>query len=236
MKKHYSRYTPELVSKITGTPKDAFLKICEHDGRDGGAQQDHDHLYALGWTEHSVGSQNIRTMAMIQLLLGNMGMAGGGINALRGHANVQGITDMCLYSEPAGLPVGADRCRRRSQDLPRKAHAEGPAAGADELPAELPEVVHQPDEGLVRQRGATKNDFGYDWLPKKDGAYDVLAIFERMHQGKMNGFVCQGFNPLASVANKKKDGRRAGQAEVPGHHGSAGHRHLGVLEEPRRVQ
>jgi hypothetical protein len=91
-----------------------------NDGGDVGAGQDHDDLYALGWTEHSVGSQNIRTMAMIQLLLGNMGMAGGGINALRGHANVQGITDMCLYSRSAaGLPVGADRCRRRSQDLSR---------------------------------------------------------------------------------------------------------------------
>jgi anaerobic selenocysteine-containing dehydrogenase len=67
-------------------------------------------------------------------------------------------------------------------------------------------VVHQPDEGLVRQRRHQGKRLRYDWLPKKDGAYDALAIFERMHQGKMNGFFCQGFNPLASVANKKKVG------------------------------
>jgi anaerobic selenocysteine-containing dehydrogenase len=99
MKKHYSRYTPEMVARITGTPQDQFLKVCEHIAATAARDKVMTICYALGWTQHSVGSQNIRTMAMIQLLLGNMGLPGGGVNALRGHANVQGITDMNAYSE-----------------------------------------------------------------------------------------------------------------------------------------
>ena len=99
MKKHYARYTPELVSQITGTPKDKFLKVAEMLGGTSAPDKVMTICYALGWTQHSVGSQNIRTMALIQLLLGNMGRPGGGVNALRGHANVQGITDMCAYTE-----------------------------------------------------------------------------------------------------------------------------------------
>ena len=111
-------------------------------------------LYALGWTQHSVGSQNIRTMAMIQLLLGNMGRNGGGVNALRGHANVQGITDMCAYSEVLpGYLCGADRRRRHARELSGGAHAQAAASGIDELPGKLPEVAHQPDEDLVRGCG-----------------------------------------------------------------------------------
>src|SRR5215510_4473554 len=115
LKKHYSRYTPEQVSKVTGTPVDAFRKVCEQIGETAKADKVMTILYALGWTQHSVGSQNIRTMAMIQLLLGNMGRPGGGVNALRGHANVQGVTDMNAYSEVLSgylsAPTDADKTR-----------------------------------------------------------------------------------------------------------------------------
>ncbi|MDW4800240.1 hypothetical protein NQ294_33770, partial [Escherichia coli] len=79
------RYTPDVVENICGTPKDAFLKVCEYIAETSAHDKTASFLYALGWTQHSIGAQNIRTMAMIQLLLGNMGMAGGGVNALRGH-------------------------------------------------------------------------------------------------------------------------------------------------------
>jgi formate dehydrogenase major subunit len=207
MKKHYSRYTPELVSKTTGTPQDAFLKICEMMAETAAPDKTMTICYALGWTEHSVGSQNIRTMALIQLLLGNMGMAGGGINALRGHANVQGITDMCLYSEvlPGYLSAPTDA------DVDRKTYLEKRTPkplrpNQMNFPQNFPKWFTSLQKAWYGAAATDKNDYGYDWLPKKDGAYDVLAIFERMHQGKMNGFFCQGFNPLASVANKKKVG------------------------------
>ena len=207
MKKHYSRYTPELVSKTTGTPQDAFLKICEMIAETAAPDKTMTICYALGWTQHTVGSQNIRTMAMIQLLLGNMGMAGGGINALRGHSNVQGITDMCLYSEvlPGYLAAPTD------QDVDRKTYLEKRTPKAlrpnqMNFPQNFPKWHTSLMKAWFGAAATDKNDYGYDWLPKKDAAYDVLAMFDRMYQGKMNGFFCQGFNPLAAVSNKKKVG------------------------------
>src|SRR5579862_8538430 len=94
MKQHYSRYTPEMVSKISGTPKDAFLKVCEMIASTSAPDRVMTIMYALGWTQHSQGTQMIRTGAMLQLLLGNIGLAGGGMNALRGHSNIQGLTDL----------------------------------------------------------------------------------------------------------------------------------------------
>jgi len=207
LKKHYSRYTPDLVSKVTGTPKDQFLKVCEYIAETAAPDKTMTICYALGWTQHSVGSQNIRTMAIIQTLLGNMGMAGGGINALRGHANVQGITDMCLYSEvlPGYMSAPTDA------DVDRKTYLEKRTPKAlrpnqMNFPQNFPKWFTSLQKAWYGNAATDKNDYAYDWLPKKDAAYDVLAIFERMHQGKINGFVCQGFNPLASVSNKKKVG------------------------------
>ncbi len=124
MKKHYSRYTPEMVERTTGTPKDKFLKVCEAIASTAVPERTMTSLYALGWTQHSVGSQNIRSIAILQLLLGNMGMAGGGVNALRGHSNIQGLTDLGLLSHFASrVPDPPHRRGPRPQDLPREAHA-----------------------------------------------------------------------------------------------------------------
>ena len=96
MKKHYSRYTPEVVSGITGCPRDKFLEVAKLYTSTSAADRVGTIMYAMGTTQHTVGTQNIRTYAMLQLLMGNVGKAGGGINALRGESNVQGSTDMCL--------------------------------------------------------------------------------------------------------------------------------------------
>lgn len=205
MKTHYARYTPEMVSKITGTPKEQFQKVCELIATTSVPDKVMTICYALGWTQHSVGSQNIRTMALIQLLLGNMGRPGGGINALRGHANVQGITDMCAYSEVLSGYISAPT----EADVDRETYLKT-RTGKPLRPNQMAFTQNFPKwhTSLMKAyygNAATKeNDFAYDWLPKRDGAYDVLAIFERMHQGKVNGFLVQGFNPLAAVPNKKK--------------------------------
>ncbi len=207
MKKHYARYTPDVVARITGTPKEAFLKVCEYIAETAAPNKTMTNLYALGWTEHSVGTQNIRSMAIIQQLLGNMGMAGGGINALRGHSNVQGITDMCLYSDALPGYLGAPL----DSDLDRKSYLEKRTPKAMR-PNQMNFGQNYPKwwtslmKSWYGKEATPENDFCYDWLPKKDISYDVLAMFDRMYQGKMTGFVCQGFNPLASVANKKKVG------------------------------
>ena len=111
MKKHFEPYTPEMVERICGSPKDKFLKVCELIASTSAPDRTMTSMYALGWTQHSKGSQNIRTMAMVQLLLGNIGMRGGGMNALRGHSNIQGLTDIGLMSNllPGYLTLATDK-------------------------------------------------------------------------------------------------------------------------------
>ena len=100
-----------MVERICGSPKDKFLKVCELIASTSAPDRTMTSMYALGWTQHSKGSQNIRTMAMIQLLLGNIGMRGGGMNALRGHSNIQGLTDIGLMSNllPGYLTLPTDK-------------------------------------------------------------------------------------------------------------------------------
>src|ERR1700756_2466274 len=99
MKQHYARYTPEMVERVCGTPKAKFLQIAEMMASTSTPTRAMTIMYALGWTQHSTGSQMIRTAAMVQLLLGNIGVSGGGMNALRGHSNIQGLTDLGLMSD-----------------------------------------------------------------------------------------------------------------------------------------
>src|SRR3569833_3754833 len=98
MKKHYERYTPEMVQRVCGTPKEKFQQIAEMIASTATPTRSMTIMYALGWTQHSVGSQMIRQGAMVQLLLGNIGVSGGGMNALRGHSNIQGLTDLGLMT------------------------------------------------------------------------------------------------------------------------------------------
>ena len=203
MKAHFERYTPEMVERTTGTPKEKFLKICEVIASTAAPDRTMTSLYALGWTQHSVGSQNIRCIAIIQLLLGNMGMAGGGVNALRGHSNIQGLTDLGLLSHqlPGYLTLPTDG------DPDLKTYLEKRTL-APLRPNQLNYWSNYPKFFVSLMKSwygaaATKeNDFAYEWLPKIDGAYDVLRVMHLMSQGKVNGYVCQGFNPLASFPNK----------------------------------
>ena len=205
MKSHFSRYTPEKVSQICGTPKEAFLKVAEMMSETSRPDKVMTILYALGWTQHSHGAQNIRTMAMIQMLLGNVGRPGGGVNALRGHANVQGITDMCAYSEVLSgymlSPMESDDTRETYLKV-RTPKATRP--NSMNFPQNFPKWNTSLLKAYYGDNATKDNDFGYHYLPKRDAAYDTLANFERMVQGKMNGLICQGYNPLAALPNKAK--------------------------------
>jgi anaerobic selenocysteine-containing dehydrogenase len=143
------------VENICGTPKADFLKVCEVLASTSAADRTTTFLYALGWTQHTVGAQNIRTMAMIQLLLGNMGMAGGGVNALRGHSNIQGLNRFRpAVDQPAGLSDAAVGKTDRSANLSDGEYAKSDAAGSGELLEQLSEVLRQPDEIVLRRCGA----------------------------------------------------------------------------------
>ena len=207
MKKHYARYTPELVEKICGTPKDQFLKVAEMIASTSTADRTMTVMYALGWTQHSQGSQMIRTGAMVQLLLGNIGVAGGGMNALRGHSNIQGLTDLGLMSNllPGYMSLAGDKETDYRGYIDRRASK--PLRPNQMSYWQNYEKFHVSLMKSWFGDAATKdNDWCYDWLPKLDKIYDVLQVFDNMYQGKMNGYLCQGFNPLASFPNKAKLG------------------------------
>ncbi|OHE58260.1 MAG: formate dehydrogenase-N subunit alpha [Thiobacillus sp. GWE1_62_9] len=205
MKAHYSRYTPDMVSTICGTPKEAFLKVCEMIAETSASNKTMTIMYALGWTQHSQGSQMIRTGAMVQLLLGNIGVAGGGMNALRGHSNIQGLTDLGLLSNL--LPGYMTLPGEKEQDY--QAYIDKRAS----KPLRPGQLSYWQNYGKFHvstmkawfgDAATADNNWCYDWLPKLDKTYDILQVFENMNNGMMNGYVCQGFNPLASAPCKVK--------------------------------
>ena len=205
MKRHYASYTPEMVAKICGTPKDAFLKVCEYIAACSTPERTMTIMYALGWTQHSMGSENVRAGAIVQLLLGNIGVAGGGMNALRGHSNIQGLTDLGLLS--TSLPGYLSLPRDSEQDLetyykPRTTKPLRP--GQMSYWQNYPKFFVSYMKSTYGDKATADNHWGYDWLPKWDSGYDILKAFELMSQGKMNGYFCQGFNPVGSFPNKKK--------------------------------
>lgn len=205
MKKHYSRYTTEMVEKICGVSPAQFQKVADAlastavPGRAGTI------LYALGWTHHSTGAQTIRLGAMVQLLLGNMGIAGGGMNALRGHSNIQGLTDLGLMSNL--LPGYMTLPNEAEQDFDAYIKARAPQALR---PNQLSYWSNYKKFHVSFMKSwwgdaaTQENNFAFDYLPKLDKPYDLLQAIELMNQGKMNGYICQGFNVLASAPNKAK--------------------------------
>ncbi|HEX9102744.1 MAG TPA: formate dehydrogenase-N subunit alpha, partial [Polyangia bacterium] len=206
MKRHYARYTPELVEKVTGVPQAAFAKVCELVASTAPAERVMTSLYALGWTQHSVGSQNIRAMACIQLLLGNIGMPGGGVNALRGHSNIQGLTDLGVMSHllPGYLVLPTEKEPTLAAYLERKT-PKALRAGQMNFWQNLPSFLVSLLKAWYGDAATKDNDYCYDFLPKNDRLYDILAAFELMHQGKLEGYFCQGFNALGSLPDKNKN-------------------------------
>jgi formate dehydrogenase major subunit len=205
MKAHYSRYTAEMVERICGSPKNKLLQAWQWIAETAAPDRAMTSMYALGWTQHSKASQNIRTMAMVQLLLGNIGVAGGGMNALRGHSNIQGLTDLGLMSNliPGYMTLP-------SEEEPSKASYLKPRGFKPLRPGQLSYWQNYPKffvsflKSMYGTEATADNDFRYEWLPKLDVVYDVLRTFELKHQGKINGYFCQGFNPLMAFPNKKK--------------------------------
>ncbi len=205
LKHHVERYTPDMVSSITGTPKKQFLEICEMLASTAAPNRTLTSLYALGWTQHSVGAQNIRALAMLQLLLGNIGMAGGGVNALRGHSNIQGLSDLGLMSDllPGYMTMPKDDDIDRATYLDKRT-PKLLRPGQMNYFANYPKFHTSLMKAWYGPAATKDNDFAYDWMPKLDKVYDGLRVFDLMDQGKLNGYFCQGFNPLASFPNKAK--------------------------------
>jgi formate dehydrogenase major subunit len=201
LKKHYSRYTPEMVERITGISKDQFLKAADlftSIRKDGATKKVATIIYAVGWTQHTFGTQIIRTAAMLQLLMGNVGRAGGGVNALRGHSNIQGATDMAgIFDNLPGymkVPTPADT------DLAAYMKRITPTPSKPGVWDSMNYWVNTPKFGVSMLKtfygdAATKqNDFAFNFLPKVDRNYAWAQIWDNMYRGSVKGMFAFGMN------------------------------------------
>ena len=205
MKAHYSRYTPEMVERVCGTPKADFLKVAEMVASTSGSDRTMTVLYALGWTHHTYGSQMIRAGAMVQLLLGNIGQTGGGMNALRGHSNIQGLTDLGLLSTmlPGYMSLPKD-AEQDYQGYIEKRALQPARKGQMSYWQNYEKFMVSMMKSWYGDAATKDNHWAFHYLPKVDKDHDIIQVFDDMYHGKMTGYIAQGFNPLAAFPNKKK--------------------------------
>jgi formate dehydrogenase major subunit len=206
LRKHVDRYTPQMVSRICGTPPEKFLQICDLFASCSAPDKALTSLFALGWTQHSIGAQNIRTMAMVQLLLGNIGVAGGGMNALRGHSNIQGLTDVGLLSNAMPGYLTLPRDTDKTFDDYMKTRLYKPLRpGQVSYWQNYRKFFVSFQKAIYGNAATADNSWAYDWLPKLDiPLYDIIKAFEMMANGEMNGYICQGFNPMQAFPDQGK--------------------------------
>jgi len=207
LRRHFARYDVATVSELTGTPAADLERVYAAFASTGAPERAGTILYAMGWTQHTTGTQTIRTMAIVQLLLGNIGRAGGGVNALRGESNVQGSTDHCLLFH---ILPGYLKTPRASQATLADYHAACTPKALGPLSANwwghYPRYSVSLLKALYGEAATPENGFGYDWMPKLDDAtdYSWLTLFDEMHAGRIRGLFAWGQNPACSGANSPK--------------------------------
>lgn len=212
LKKQYSRYTPEMVERITGIPKDQFLKAAElftSIRKDGDTKKAATIIYAVGWTQHTTGTQIIRTAAILQLLLGNVGRAGGGVNALRGHCNIQGATDMGGVFDifPGYLKIPAPTDVDLATFLKRTTPSVSKPDVWDSYNywSNTPKFMVSFLKALYGDAAQKSNDWAYQYLPKIDRKYSWTEMWDFMYQGKVKGMFAFGMNGVAIGPNSHKN-------------------------------
>jgi len=208
IKKHYSRYDMDAVSRTTGTSGESLLKVYQSFASTGKKDRVGTIMYAMGTTQHTVGSQNVRAYSVIQLLLANIGIAGGGINAMRGEANVQGSTDygLLFHIIPGYLPTP----NSSHPNLAKYLEAITPAS---KDPRSGNWKKHQPKyfisllKAWYGEAATKENEFGYGYLPKiqAGGNYSWIPLFETMQNGTIKGLLCWGQNPAVGGPNSNAE-------------------------------
>ncbi len=198
LKRHFSRYTPEMVERFCGVPRDLFLKVAEIFSSASGPEKTAAICYAVGWTQHSKGVQIIRTAAILQLLLGNIGRPGGGILALRGHASIQGSTDIpTLYDILPGylpMPFFGDDSRTLSAYVKKHSTRTGLWSGFDNYFISLMKAYY--GDGATQE-----NEWGFHWLPRVTGDHSHFGYWLDMADGKLDGLFVMGQNPAVGASN-----------------------------------
>jgi formate dehydrogenase major subunit len=200
LKRHFARYTPAMVQEICGIPPTLFHKVVDALVRSSGPEKTAAICYAVGWTQHSKGVQIIRTASILQLLLGNIGRPGGGILALRGHASIQGSTDIpTLYDILPGylvMPRGDGTEETLREYLAKNTK---PTGLWNNYPAYFISVL----KAYYGKNATTANDFGYSWIPKLTGNHSFFEYLYDMLDGKMEGMFIMGQNPAVAAPNSR---------------------------------
>jgi formate dehydrogenase major subunit len=197
LKRHFSRYTPEKVAEICGVPEPLFLEVarlvCDNSGR----ERTTAFAYSVGWTQHSVGVEYIRAASILQLLLGNIGRPGGGILALRGHASIQGSTDIpTLYNLlPGYLPMPHAGHAKGLEDYVRSNEA------ATGWWSEMPKYMVSLLKAWFGAEATRENDFLFDGLPRLTGDHSHMSTVADMADGKIQGYFVMGENPAVGAPN-----------------------------------
>ena len=198
LKRHFSRYTPEMVEKVCGVPPELFHKVADALVAASGPDKTAAICYAVGWTQHSKGAQIIRTAAILQLLLGNIGRPGGGILALRGHASIQGSTDIpTLYDVlPGYLTMPREGDETLQQYLDKYTKKTG-------LWSNYPKYFISTLKAYYGKRATAENGFGYSWLPKLTANHSFFEFLYAMLDEKMDGMFLMGQNPAVGAPNSR---------------------------------
>jgi formate dehydrogenase major subunit len=207
LKKHYSRYDLEKVSSITGTPVGDLKTVYEMYSSTGVKDKAGTVMYALGQTQHTTAVQNIRTLCMIQLLLGNIGICGGGVNAMRGEPNVQGSTDFAILSSyiPGYLPAPQASLKTLDEYLKRITPKSADPRSAN-WQQNYPKYMVSLLKAWYGDKATKENDFGYSWVPKLDDGQDctILNMIDNMYEKKIKGLIVIAQNPTVSLPNADK--------------------------------
>jgi formate dehydrogenase major subunit len=212
LKQQYSRYTPEMVERITGIPQEQFLKAYDlftSIRKDGDMKKVATIIYAVGWTQHSFGTQIIRTAAMLQLLMGNVGRAGGGVNALRGHSNIQGATDMAGIFDilPGYLKVPVPGDTNFATYLKRITPTASKPDPWDSYNywSNTPKFAVSFLKAMYGAAATKENDWAFNYLPKVDRNYSWVNIWNDMYGGKIKGIFAFGMNGVMIGPDSNKN-------------------------------
>ena len=198
LKKHFARYTPEMVEQYCGVPKNLFFKVAEAYCSASGPEKTGTICYAVGWTQHSNGVQIIRAAAILQLLLGNVGRPGGGVLALRGHASIQGSTDVAtLYDILPGYlptPLFNKNANTLKDYIAKHRSRTGWWANFDKYIVSFLKAYYG-------DSAAQENDYCFDWLPRVTGDHSHFGFWLEMMDGKVEGLFIMGQNPAVGAPN-----------------------------------
>jgi formate dehydrogenase major subunit len=198
LRRHYQRYTPELVEQVCGTPQATFQKVAEALFNNSGPEKTSAICYAVGWTQHTTGVQMIRAAAVLQLLLGNIGRPGGGILALRGHATIQGSTDIAtLYNIHPGY-LNTPSALLKHDTLADYINTETQATS---YWSNFPKFIVSQLKAWYGDDATAANDFAYDYLPRIIGDHSHIPMFVDMTKGTIKGFLAMGQNPAVGGQN-----------------------------------